>query len=175
MSVADELLKLKSLLESGAISEEEFDIMKKRLLENGSVTPTIQSRTNSSTNATTAESYTTSPVSRYKRRYFNDKPFKVVGWISSAITMLFAIVIMILLIEFEVGVAMALVWEFSFIPGVLGVVMGGIVKSKSYSSALLIFSIIAMICGIAISIATIVLYNEALYDSVNKYLVSING
>ena len=173
MSVTDELLKLKTLHDSGAISNDEFETMKKKLL-NGDLSNS-SNQTHSNINNVAEE--TSSTTRTYSKKYFNEKPFQITGWICIAINLIFALIIMILLIEVEEEIAMALVWEFSFLPATISIIMGGIVKAKSYKNSLLVFSIIGMMFAIAICIATIILYNEAISYSPYRYYYTsaING
>lgn len=167
MSTADEILKLKTLLDSGAISQDEFDSMKTKILNenNGSYEPQ---------QTTSVEAYNspepTGTSTYHKSRYFNATPFKVIGWISVCFAALFSIICIILLCEYEYEAAMAMVWELTFLPGTLAIVMGAIVKTKEYSSALLIAGIIFAIASVVVSIVTTVEYYNDLADYLYPYL-----
>lgn len=167
MAVSDELLKLKQLLDSGAITKDEFDSMKAKLLNDNNESYEPQ-------HTSSVETYNSSEPTRtstyYKSRYFNATPFKVIGWISVCFAALFSIICIILLCEYEYGAAMAMVWELTFFPGTLAIIMGAIVKTKEYSSALLIAGIIFAIASVVVSIVTTVEYYNDLAGYLYPYL-----
>ena len=64
---------------------------------------------------------------------------------------------------------MSLVWEFSFIPGVIAVSMGGILKNKEGSNALLFWGVFIFTLAIIISIVTTYYYIDDLSYSSYRY------
>lgn len=184
MSISDELLKAKELLDAGAITQEEYEQMKRKILNSDSTTSSSSSSSYSST------SYSSRPSSNYssssssspstgssgyhaRRSYFNSKPFKATGWTCFTITAIFVLTVFILLLCYEYEVAMSLVWEFSFIPGVIAVSMGGILKNKEGSNALLFWGVFIFTLAIIISIVTTYYYIDDLsYSSYRYYYYS---
>lgn len=174
MSVADEILKLKELLDSNAITQEEFEKMKKSLLEKGtsnqkpdpqpSQSPRPQTTYNRVTTNGTNFSYRPS-----SKRYFNAAPFRTAGWIAFAFGALFCVILFFMLIHQNYEASMYMVWETTTLPISIALAMGIILKMKDDSAQLMILSIVFLAISIILSIVSTSLFYQALQQEINRY------
>lgn len=164
MSTADEILKLKQLLDSGAITEDEYNQMKKKLLEGGDSSKPAFSQPQQPVHQYTPRSSTYPTTNTYRspvrKRYFNGTPFKVVGWISLCFTILFVLINIFLIANKSYYSSFYMVWETTFVPAGLALSMGIILKVKDDYSSLMAAAIIFLVISFVLSIVSTSLFIE---------------
>lgn len=180
MGVTDELLKLKQLLDANAITQEEFDSMKAKLLSKKDENPSPNS---SSLNTSrvggyvqTGPSYnngnyksTPQATNRQNLRhytYFNAKPFMVVGIICFIVAIFFVLCELIMVGTKNFESAFYITWEFTSLPASIALVMGIILKVKDDRKSILIMGIIAL----AISFIMSIVVTTSYYDYINDIM-----
>ncbi len=182
MNIADELLKLKQLLDANAITQEEYDRMKAKIINRdeantkstNSYTSNAETRSSYGSSTNNYNSVNNSYRNTYNNRYrnyrlFNDKPFKILGFICFGITMLFVFLIFLLLVQKSFEAAYYMTWECSFIPAVAALTMGIILKIKTDSKVLLILGIVSLVLSFIMSIAATSSYYTYIEEMIGSY------